>query len=384
VDPYRFLAVARKEWIQLRRDTRSMILAFVLPMMLLVFFGYAITFDIDDITLAVLDEDRSAASRELLDAFVASDYFTLVRHLESAGEIDDLLIQGQVQGVLRVPPGYARDRAAPARDATVQLLLDGADANTATIAMNLSGAVVATHGARLATGGGPAAGASVRPNALTGPPVRLESRTWYSPELQSRHMIVPGLIAVIMSMIAAMLTALTIAREWERGTMEQLAATPVGRVEVVLGKLLPYLLIGVFDVSLAVVAGMLLFGTPLNGSVLLLGVMTVLFLIGALGLGIVISAVVKSQVLATQVAMVATYLPALLLSGFMFDIASMPIVLQGVTYLVPARYFITVTRGIFLKGVGVSVLWPQALLMILFATVGVVLATRAFKKELEG
>jgi ABC-2 type transport system permease protein len=374
VDLHRLLAMGRKEWIQLRRDTRSMILAFALPMMLLVFFGYAITFDIDDITIAVLDEDRSAASRELLDAFVASDYFTIVDYLDGAGQIDDLLIRGRVLGVLRIPPGYARDRAAPGRDATVQLLLDGADANTATIAMNLSGAVAGMHGARLAAGA----------PGMTGPPVRLESRTWYNPELQSRHMIVPGLIAVIMSMIAAMLTALTIAREWERGTMEQLAATPVGRVEVVLGKLLPYLVIGVFDVSLAVVAGMFLFGTPLNGSVILLGAMTILFLIGALGLGIVISAVVKSQVLATQVAMVATYLPALLLSGFMFDIASMPIVLQGVTYLVPARYFITVTRGIFLKGVGVSVLWPQALLMLLFAVVGVALATRAFKKELEG
>jgi ABC-2 type transport system permease protein len=374
VDLHRLLAMGRKEWIQLRRDTRSMILAFALPMMLLVFFGYAITFDIDDITIAVLDEDRSAASRELLDAFVASDYFTIVDHLDGAGKIDDLLIRGRVLGVLRIPPGYARDRAAPERDATVQLLLDGADANTATIAMNLSGAVAAMHGARLSAGA----------TGMTGPPVRLESRTWYNPELQSRHMIVPGLIAVIMSMIAAMLTALTIAREWERGTMEQLAATPVGRVEVVLGKLLPYLVIGVFDVSIAVVAGMLLFGTPLNGSVILLGVMTILFLIGALGLGIVISAVVKSQVLATQVAMVATYLPALLLSGFMFDIASMPLVLQGVTYLVPARYFITVTRGIFLKGVGVSVLWPQALLMLLFAAVGVALATRAFKKELQG
>ena len=383
MDPYRLLAVARKEWIQLRRDTRSMILGFVLPMMLLVFFGYAITFDIDDITIAVIDEDRSTASRELLDAFVASDYFTIVEHLEGAGRIADLLIRGQVLGVLRIPPGYARARAAPGRDATVQLLLDGADANTATIAMNLSGAVAGMHGARIAGDVSTGFDGGSAPTPAVGAPVRLESRTWYNPQLESRHMIVPGLIAVIMSMIAAMLTALTIAREWERGTMEQLAATPVGRLEVVLGKLLPYLVIGVFDVSLAVGAGMLIFGTPLNGSVLLLGLMSILFLIGALGLGIVISAVVKSQVLATQVAMVATYLPALLLSGIMFDNASMPIVLQGVTYLVPARYFITVTRGIFLKGVGVSVLWPQALLMILFAAAGVALATRAFRKELE-
>jgi ABC-2 type transport system permease protein len=195
-------------------------------------------------------------------------------------------------------------------------------------------------------------------------------------------MIVPGLIAVIMSVIAAILTALTIAREWERGTMEQLASTPVSRLEVVLGKLLPYLAIGLFDVAVTVAAGMLIFDTPLNGSLLLLAALTLLVLVGALGLGIFISAAVKSQVLAMQIAMVATYLPAVLLSGFMFDIASMPAVLRGVTFLIPARYFVTVTRGIFLKGVGVDVLWPQALLMLLYAVLGLTLATRAFRKEL--
>jgi ABC-2 type transport system permease protein len=186
-----------------------------------------------------------------------------------------------------------------------------------------------------------------------------------------------------MSIIAAMLTALTIAREWERGTMEQLSATPVRRSEVVLGKLLPYILIGAFDVAVTVTAGMLVFGTPLKGSVLYLGVLTLLFLVGALGLGIFISAAVKSQVLATQVALVATYLPALLLSGFLFDIASMPQVLRAVTFLVPARYYITVTRGIFLKGVGIGVLWPQAVFMLCYAALGLGLAILFFRKELE-
>jgi ABC-2 type transport system permease protein len=379
MDIGRLLAVARKEWIQLRRDTRSMTLAFALPLMLLVFFGYAITFDVDDLRIAVLDQDATRESRELVGALVASGYFTVEEQIGSASRIDELLTRGEVIAVLTIPSGFARDLAAPGREATAQLLLDGSDANTATIAMGLAGAIVAEHGARVA----PPAAAGRGPRAPgRGPPLRLASRTWYNPELQSRHMIVPGLIAVIMSMIAAMLTALTIAREWERGTMEQLASTPVTRLEVVLGKLLPYLLIGLFDVTVTVVAGRLLFGTPFNGGVLLLAALTVLFLVGALGLGIVISAVVKSQVLATQVAMVATYLPALLLSGFMFDIASMPVVLQGVTYLVPARYFVTVTRGVFLKGVGLSVLWPQALLMLGYAVLGVVLATRAFRKEL--
>jgi len=349
-----------------------MILAFVLPLFLLVFFGYAISFDIDDIQLAVLDRDRTRESRELVEAFSASGYFSVDRWLESAGEIDDALIRRQVLGVMVIPPGYARDVAAPGRSGQVQLIFDGSDANTTTIALNYADAIAGRHGARLA-------GQVGAPRL----PVRLETRTWYNPTLESQHMIVPGLIAVIMSIIAAMLTALTIAREWERGTMEQLAATPVGRLEVVLGKLLPYLLIGFFDVATIVVAGIVIFGTPFNGSVLLLAVLTLLFLIGALGLGMFISAAVKSQILATQVAMVATYLPAVLLSGFLFDIASMPIVLQGVTYLVPARYFITVTRGIFLKGVGIDVLWVQGGLMLAFAVVGLGLATRAFRKELE-
>jgi ABC-2 type transport system permease protein len=372
MDLVRLRAVARKEWIQLRRDTRSVILAFVLPLFLLLFFGYAITWDVNDIPVAVLDQDRTPASRSLVEALQSSGYFTVTEYLESVETVDARLVGDDVLGVVWIPPGFARDLAAPARSAEVQLLLDGSDANTATIALNYADAIVARFGTRAVLAG-----------RRLAPPVSLEARTWYNPNLESRHMIVPGLIAVIMSIIAAMLTALTIAREWERGTMEQLAATPVGRLEVVLGKLLPYLVIGLFDVAITVLAGMMIFGTPMNGSVLLLAALTLLFLVGALGLGIFISAAVKSQVLAMQIAMVATYLPAVLLSGFMFDIASMPAVLRGITFLVPARYFVTVTRGIFLKGVGAEVLWAQAAFMMVYAALGLALATRAFRKELE-
>lgn len=371
IDPVRLLAISRKEWIQLTRDVRSMILAFVLPLFLLLFFGYAITWDVNDIRIAVLDEDRTSESRALVEALVSSGYFTVDEWLDGSDETADRLTRSAVRGVFIIPPDFTRDLVSPGRTAVVQLLLDGSDANTATIAQNYADAIVSRHAASIAL-----AGRDLRP------PLTIESRTWYNPDLESRHMIVPGLVAVIMSIIAAMLTALTIAREWERGTMEQLAATPVGRVEVVLGKLLPYLLIGLFDVAVTVVAGMLIFGTPMNGSVVYLAVLTTLFLIGALGLGIFISAAVKSQVLATQIAMVATYLPAVLLSGFLFDISSMPPALQGVTFLIPARYFVTVTRGIFLKGVGPAVLWPEALLMLAYAVIGLTLATRVFRKEL--
>jgi ABC-2 type transport system permease protein len=366
----RLVAMARKEWLQLRRDSRSMILAFALPPALLLFFGYAINWDVRDIPLAVLDEDATARSRELVQRFEASGYFSVSAYLAAPRDAEAQLLAGRVTGVLFIPPGFAR--ALDHHDAApLQLLLDGSDANTAVLALNYAEAIAAAYSRDVVLRG--------RSMVL---PAQAEVRIWYNPTLQSRNMIVPGLIAVIMSIIAAMLTALTIAREWERGTMEQLIATPVHRLEVVFGKLLPYLLIGLLDVAAISLAGLIIFRVPFHGSVLLLGMMTLLFLTGALGLGIFISAVLRSQVLATQVAMVVTYLPALLLSGFLFDIASMPAALRAVTYIVPASYYITVTRGVFLKGVGLEALWPQAVSMVLFAAVGVGLATLAFRKRI--
>lgn len=366
----RLWAVSRKESIQLRRDPRSLALAFLLPMALLIFFGYAISFDVKEIKMAVLDESQSQQSRSLIESFERSGYFRVVRYIERYEETDRLLGRGEVRLALIIPPRFSEDLMARRR-VPVQLLLDGGDANTATIAKSYANAIVTRYSIT-----------TLGQGAALSMPVEVESRVWYNETLESRNMVVPGLIAVIMAVIAAMLTALTIAREWERGTMEQLAATPVHRLEVVLGKLVPYIGIGLIDVTLAVLTGVLIMGVPFHGSTLLLSGMTLLFLIGALGLGIFISAAVKTQVLATQVAMIATFLPALLLSGFMFSIATMPPVLRLFTYIVPARYFITVTRGIFLKGVGVQTLWVEGLAMIVFAIVGLTLATRVFKKEI--
>ncbi|MEA2563069.1 MAG: drug efflux transport system permease protein [Acidobacteriota bacterium] len=370
----RLLAIARKELIQLRRDTRSLILAFLLPVLLLILFGYAISWDVRNIRTAVLDGDRSARSRELIDAFRASGYFTFVDNLEGPEEIGALFDRGTVQVALVIPAGFAADLSA-GRTASVQAIVDGSDANTATIVLAYSEAIVRTWSSRVQLQGAPASN-------TRGLPITAESRVWYNEELASRNMIVPGLVAVIMMIIAAMLTSLTIAREWERGTMEQLAATPVSRVEVVLGKLLPYLGIGLADVVVCSVLGVLLFDVPFRGSAVLLMVFSFLFLTGALGLGMFISAATKSQVLATQAAMIATYLPSFLLSGFMFAIEVMPAPLRAVTFLVPARYFLVVTRGIFLKGVGLEVLHTQGLLMIAFAVAGLGLAVLRFRKEL--
>ena len=371
MDFHRLLAMARKEAMQLRRDTRSLILAFILPVIMVLFFGYAITWDIEDLRLGVWDQDGTQASRELTETFEASGYFLVVARPTTYREVEEDLSKTRVRAVLAIPPGFARDLKS-GRPAPVQLLLDGSDANTATIALNYAGAIVARHSVQVRLQGREMPG-------IAG----AETRIWYNETLESRNMIVPGLIAVVMSIIAAMLTSLTIAREWERGTMEQLASTPVRGVEIVLGKLLPYLAIGIFDVHVGVALGIVVFGVPFNGNVILLAVLSIFFLVGALGVGIFISSVSDSQVFAMQAAMVATYLPAILLSGFMFDIAGMPLVLQGITYLIPARYFIVVTRGVLLKGVGVGALWPQAAAMLVFAILGLTLATRVFRKEIK-
>ena len=363
----RLWAVARKEAIQLRRDSRSLILAFALPLFFIVFFSYAITFDVKDIRMGVLDQDATQRSRSLVDAFISSGYFTVSHRLTRPAEAEQLLAQGTVRLVLVIPTGFTRDMGRH-EGGSLQLLVDGADANTATIAVNYAEAITAGWSARQTSG-----------DLRT---IDVRSRVWYNETLESKNMIVPGLVAVLMMMLSAMLTALTIAREWERGTMEQLAATPVGRVEVVLGKLLPYLAIGMLDVALVIVVGIALFDVPFRGNVLVLLPLTLLFLTGALGLGMFISAAVKSQVLATQAAMLVTYMPALLLSGFLFAIANMPLPLRLATYLVPARYFLVVTRGVFLKGVGIAVLWPDGIAMLLFAVIGIGLAIRAFEKEI--
>ncbi len=367
----RLMAMARKEVLHLRRDPRSLLLAFLLPALLVVLFGYAITWDVEDIRTAVLDLDESSRSRELLDAFEASGYFTVVRRLTRQAQVEEVLDRGEALVVIVLPPDFARDLDG-GRSAALQILVDGSDANSATIALGYAQGIVRSFSSDVLLEGAE-------------PPqtIRAETRVWYNEEVLSKNMIVPGLVAVIMMIIAAMLTSLTIAREWERGTMEQLVSTPVHRFEVVLGKLLPYVAIGVIDVVVVSFIGVLLFDVPFRGSPSLLMILSLAFIVGALGLGIFISAVAGSQLLATQLAMLLTFLPAFLLSGFMFAIDVMPPALQAITYLIPARYFLVVTRGVFLKGVGVEVLAAEGLLMIAFAVLGLFGATWAFRKEIQ-
>ena len=366
--PARLRAVARKEVIQLRRDSRSLALAFLLPLVLLVLFGYAITTDVEHIRMAVLDRDRTPESRALVSAFARSGYFDVRHEVADEREIDPLIDLGKVRLALVIPERFAADLAAR-RAAPVELLLDGSDAKTATVARGYADGIARSYSANVLA-------------VHRVEPVRAEGRVWYNETLDSAAMVVPGLIAVIMSIIAAMLTSLTIAREWERGTMEQLAATPVSRVEVILGKLLPYLAIGLFDVGVALGVGVYVFDVPFRGSVLLFAGASTIFLVGVLGLGILISSVLKSQLLATQASIFATYMPALLLSGFMFTLGNMPTFLQLVSRLVPARYFVAISRGIFLKDVGIAELWPALLGLTAYAALTVTVSIKKFRKEL--
>jgi ABC-2 type transport system permease protein len=364
----RIKAIANKELIQIRRDPLSLAMAFVLPAMLLFIFGYAITLDVNQLTTIVYDRDRSTTSRQLVAELTASGYFTVVRYAENGKEIDDYLDSGKARVAVSIPDNFSRDIRTN-RTAPLQVIVDGSDSNTATIVLGYISAFINLYTERLG-------GARITP--IIDPRVRI----WYNPELKSQHFIIPGLIAVIMVVIAALLTSLTIAREWERGTMEQLIATPVKPPELILGKLIPYFLIGFVDVAVSVLMATTLFGVPLRGSLFLLALLSGIFLFGGLGLGIVISVVAKSQLVASQISMVATFLPAFLLSGFMFAISNMPGPLQLVTRIIPARYYVTVVKGIFLKGSTIRFLATEAVFLTAFAAFIFVVANKKFRKKI--
>ncbi len=372
----RLIAVARKEFLHVLRDPRALGIAIVLPMIMLMIFGYALTMDLDRVPLTVWDQSRTPQSRELVGRFEGSRYFSVVSRAENYMEVEEAIDHGRALMALVVPVDFGR-RVASERKAQVQILADGSDANTTTLALSYAEAIVRTYSqeilvekARRLTGRAPAL------------PLELRPRAWFNRDMESRIFIVPGLIAVIMMLIAALLTSLTVAREWETGTMEQLISTPVRRSELILGKLAPYFVIGMVDMLLSVLAGRFLFDVPIRGSLLLLFGVSAVYLVGALSLGIFISTLAKSQLLASQAAFVATFLPAFLLSGFMFDIGNMPKAMQVVTYFIPARYFVTFLRGLYLKGTGLAQLWPECLLMVTFGALMLLLAIHSFKKRL--
>jgi ABC-2 type transport system permease protein len=372
----RVRAVARKEFLHVLRDPRSLIMGLALPMLLLFMFGYALTLDVDRVPLIVWDQSSTPASREFVERFTGSRYFELAATADNHRTIEQAIDERHALMALVVPNGFARDLKA-GRPVAVQLLVDGSDSNTATIALGYAEFIFAGYAGEIRQ-----EELQRRGGQTLRAPLAVEPRVWFNADMLSRNAIVPGLIAVIMMVIAALLTALTVAREWENGTMEQLLATPLTGPELIVGKLVPYFCIGVFDLALCVLVGRYVFEVPLRGNLALLLGLSLIFLVVALSLGMLISILGKSQFVASQFAMVATLLPAFLLSGFVFPIENMPGLLQMVTHVIPARYFVTILRGIYLKGVGPAVLWSEALLLALFGIAFLALAMRAFRKKI--
>jgi ABC-2 type transport system permease protein len=367
-------AISVKEFRQIGRDRRTLLILLFVPAFFLLLYGYALNFDVRHIRLAIRDQDRSAESRDLISAFVNSGYFDLVATAERDDEIVRLIDAGKARAALVIPAGFGRD-AATGRPTSVQVLIDGDNANTATTVMGYVQVLLAGVSAKYEARARPAMG------GVQGPAVQLEPRVWYNPELRSALFLVPGLIAYITMLTAVVSTSLSIVREKEVGTMEQVRMAPVGTLSYVVGKTVPYFFVSIASSMGIVALAMLLFGLPMRGSWLMLLVAISLFLIGALAFGLLISTMADTQQVAFQIALLTSYLPTLMLSGFIFPISSMPPFLQVITYIVPARYFLVALRGIVLKGVGPEVFWRDLVALAVFATVIIALASVRLKRE---
>jgi len=376
MDLKRTWAISRKELIHIRRDPISLLQIILFPVVLLLLYGYALTFDIKNFTMAIYDQERSQLSEDFINQFRGSDYFRIVKYTDSYNELKSLILGRQVQVGLMLPYDFSWQYQT-GKTAKGQGLVDGTDSNTANIVLGYLQAVTAAYNQKLLAQRLIPQGAGR--NEM---PVDAQTRFWFNEDLESRNFIVPGLIVIIMTMVGALLTALTVVRELERGSMEGLMATPLRRTELLLGKIAPYFLIGMFDMLVVMALGKFLFQVPLRGSPWLLIGLAAIFLIATLGQGLLISVTSENQLQAFQMAMLTTFLPGFLLSGFVFSIYLMPLPLQIISYIVPARYLVTISKGIYLKGLGLGVLWPNVLMLTAAATFFVGMSIKKFVKKI--
>lgn len=374
----RLRMMAWKEWIQIVRDPRLLAVVVALPMLMLLLYGYAINLDVRHVKLAVYDQDRSQASRALIGAFSRSQYFTIVEYPDSFRAVIDALDDGHVRLALIIPLTYSGDLAA-GRTAPVQVLVDGADSTTASTAIGYVGAIMREQSRRIALRAIQRAGGG---SAVAVQPVENRVRYWYNPELKSSYFLVPGLAAAILMMLAALLTSVSVVRERERGTLESLIVSPVQASDVLLGKLIPYVIIAFCDMLLVMLVSVFVFQVPLRGNPLLALLLSLVFVIAALSIGLLISTVAPSQQIAMTGAIMVSQLPTMLLSGFIFPISSMPYPIQLLTIIIPARHFITILRGIFLKGSGVALIWPSGLFLLGIGVLFFSVSMARFKKKL--
>ena len=375
----RIWPIMRKEFLEIWRDPRSLGFVLAMPVMMLLLYGYGISSDVKRVPLVVYDRDGAPPARELVRRFTSTEYFVVAGRAESLRELRRAIDWGEAKVGLMIPEDFSRNLGA-GRPAPVQFVVDGSDSNTASIAI---GNIAAIAKSVELTPRDLRPQVRVTPEPESSMPIELRTWVWYNPELKSSNFLVPGLTAVILMMLAAILTSLTVAREWERGTMEGLIASPLRPHELMIGKILPYVVIGLVDVVLILLLGVSWFRVPLRGSVILLLVSSTIFLLGGLGIGLFISAATRSVQVAFQLSILATMLPALLLSGFFYPIENMPPILQAITTLIPARYFLVVIRAIFLKGVGLVLLWKELLFLSIFAVLMLVASSAKFKKRLD-
>jgi ABC-2 type transport system permease protein len=369
-------AMARKEFIHIFRDFRSLYLAVIIPIVMIVLFGYALKLDVEKVQTAVLDQDQSVESRNLLSQLTASGYFVVVANARDADHLQQLIDAYRCHVGLVIPPDYST-RLRSGDRVPIQALVDGSNSNRASIIIGYLEAITRRYNAALLVESGRKLG--IKGFAL---PIDHRLRIWFNEELESKNYILPGLIAVIMMIVGALMTSLIIAREWERGTMETLLSIPILPQEVVLGKIIPYFLIGMFDLVVSVLLTRWGFGIQMKGSLGLLFLSAAIFLYCALALGILISSATKSQLMANQLGFMLTFLPTFLLSGFIFPVEQMPAFIQKVTYIIPARYFIAIIRGIYLRGVGLEYLWQPLLAMLAFGLILTALAVKVSRQRI--
>ncbi len=374
----RIKAMAVKEVLQIWRDPRSLMVAMLLPFTQMFLLGYGVTLDIKHIPLCTFDREASQESQGLLKLFQASQYFSVVRNVRSYPELVDSMDHSNCRLAVVIPSDFSA-RLNDTRESSVQVILDGTDDNTANVALGYALAVVSGYSNSVALERLDRQGRGLQ--QLT--PFVLQSRVWFNEEFESRYFIVPGLVAVILALVGAQLTSLTISREWERGTMELLVSTPVKPREVMIGKLIPYLGLGWIDASFCLLIAAFWFGVPFRGTIFALFFTTTLFLVVVLGIGYLLSAVIKSQIGASQVALLVSLLPTVLLSGYVFPIDQMPAFVQKVTYLVYSRYYVTIVKALFLKGSSLAALTTPILFLLCYAAGVMILAGRAFRKELD-
>jgi ABC-2 type transport system permease protein len=373
----RLLAVAKKEVVQILRDTRSLIIVVIMPVTLMLLFGYGVSLDLKHLPVVVWNQDGSQQSQDLLKRFQSNQYFQITGVVDRYSEVTRALDSGNAKMGLVIPWNFSQ-RLSQGGPVAVQALVDGTDDNTANVLIGYTQAVVQSYSSQIQLDWLERHGQSILPA-----PVSIQTRTWYNENLESSSFIIPGVLALVMSVIGAFLTSLTIAREWERGTMEQLISTPVTAMEIMMGKLTPYFIIGMFDVGICAFIAIQWFKVPFRGSLLTLAVSSALFMIVVLSLGFFISVLAKNQFAASQIALITTFLPAFLLSGFLFSIDQMPVVLQWITRILPARYYVSALKKIFLKGTSTVMLSADLIPLAAFTLLLAIVATRSFHKRLE-